>query len=129
MADVIRMPRLSDTMQEGVIKSWIKKVGDAVKPGDVLAEVETDKATMDLEAFQEGILLHVAVPSGAVPVEGIIAIIGKKVKISLLYCRIQLQKQQLLLLKHPNLPKIMNQLQRLKMLVQNQKKIGSKSHH
>ena len=78
MADVIRMPRLSDTMQEGVIKSWIKKVGDAVKPGDVLAEVETDKATMDLEAFQEGILLHVAVPSGAVPVEGIIAIIGKK---------------------------------------------------
>ncbi|HOJ89481.1 MAG TPA: dihydrolipoamide acetyltransferase family protein, partial [Saprospiraceae bacterium] len=78
MADVIRMPRLSDTMTEGVIKSWIKKVGDSVKPGDVLAEVETDKATMDLEAFQEGILLHIAVTSGAITVDGIIAIIGKK---------------------------------------------------
>jgi pyruvate dehydrogenase E2 component (dihydrolipoamide acetyltransferase) len=78
MADVIRMPRLSDTMTEGVIKSWIKKVGDSVKPGDVLAEVETDKATMDLEAFQEGILLHIAVASGAIAVDGIIAIIGKK---------------------------------------------------
>lgn len=72
------MPRLSDTMQEGVIKSWLKKIGDQVKPGDILAEVETDKATMDLEAFQEGVLLHIAVASGGVPVEGIIAIIGKK---------------------------------------------------
>ncbi|HRI00511.1 MAG TPA: dihydrolipoamide acetyltransferase family protein [Saprospiraceae bacterium] len=77
MADVIRMPRLSDTMTEGVIKAWNKKVGDKVAPGDVLAEVETDKATMDLEAFQDGQLLYIAVNSGAVPVDGIIAIIGK----------------------------------------------------
>ncbi|MDQ3142462.1 MAG: 2-oxo acid dehydrogenase subunit E2 [Bacteroidota bacterium] len=77
MADVIRMPRLSDTMEEGVIKSWLKKQGDTVKPGDVMAEVETDKATMDLEAFQEGTLLYIAVKEGAVPVDGIIAIIGK----------------------------------------------------
>ena len=78
MADIIRMPRLSDTMQIGVIRSWLKKVGDTVKPGDILAEVETDKATMDLEAFQDGTLLHIAVPSGNVAVDGIIAIIGKK---------------------------------------------------
>lgn len=71
------MPRLSDTMTEGVIKSWTKKVGDMVKPGDILAEVETDKATMDLEAFEEGTLLHIAIAEGAVPVDGIIAIIGK----------------------------------------------------
>ncbi len=76
MADVIRMPRLSDTMQEGFIKTWLKKVGDTIKPGDILAEVETDKATMDLEAFQNGTLLHIQVPEGAVPVDGIIAIIG-----------------------------------------------------
>ena len=76
MADIIRMPRLSDTMQTGFIRTWHKKVGDSVKPGDVLAEVETDKATMDLEAFQEGTLLHIAVPSGNVAVDGIIAIIG-----------------------------------------------------
>lgn len=77
MASVIKMPRLSDTMTEGVIKSWTKKVGESVKPGDILAEVETDKATMDLEAFEEGTLLHIAVAEGAVPVDGIIAIIGK----------------------------------------------------
>lgn len=76
MAIVIKMPRLSDTMQEGVIKSWNKKVGDLVKPGDILAEVETDKATMDLEAYQEGVLLHIAVAEGPVAVDGIIAIIG-----------------------------------------------------
>jgi pyruvate dehydrogenase E2 component (dihydrolipoamide acetyltransferase) len=70
------MPRLSDTMQEGVIKSWNKKVGDTVKPGDILAEVETDKATMDLEAYQEGVLLHIAVAEGPVAVDGLIAIIG-----------------------------------------------------
>ncbi|MBP6521556.1 MAG: 2-oxo acid dehydrogenase subunit E2 [Saprospiraceae bacterium] len=77
MADIIRMPRLSDTMQTGFIRTWHKKVGDSVKPGDVLAEVETDKATMDLEAFQEGVLLHIAVAEGNVDVDGIIAIIGK----------------------------------------------------
>ncbi|MBK7231457.1 MAG: 2-oxo acid dehydrogenase subunit E2 [Saprospiraceae bacterium] len=77
MAEVIRMPRLSDTMQTGVIRVWHKKVGDKVQPGDVMAEVETDKATMDLEAFQEGVLLHIAVAEGQVDVDGIIAIIGQ----------------------------------------------------
>ncbi|MBT8229887.1 MAG: E3 binding domain-containing protein, partial [Bacteroidia bacterium] len=78
MAEVIRMPRLSDTMEEGNIVSWLKKVGDAVEPGDILAEVETDKATMDLESFNEGVLLHIGVEQGPVPVEGVIAIIGDK---------------------------------------------------
>jgi pyruvate dehydrogenase E2 component (dihydrolipoamide acetyltransferase) len=78
MAEVIRMPRLSDTMEEGVIIEWMKKVGDEVNPGDILAEVETDKATMDLESFNKGILLHIAVPKGTIAVDGIIAIIGKK---------------------------------------------------
>ena len=77
MAIAIKMPRLSDTMQEGNIKSWNKKIGDIVKPGDILAEVETDKATMDLEAYQEGTLLYIAVPEGPVAVDGLIAIIGK----------------------------------------------------
>jgi pyruvate dehydrogenase E2 component (dihydrolipoamide acetyltransferase) len=79
MAEVIRMPRMSDTMEEGVLIAWHKKVGDAVKAGDVLAEVETDKATMDLESFQEGTLLHLGVEEGdSVPVEAIIAILGEK---------------------------------------------------
>lgn len=78
MAEIIRMPRLSDTMEEGNIVSWLKKVGDEVKPGDVLAEVETDKATMDLESFHNGTLIHIGVESGLVPVDGIIAIIGNK---------------------------------------------------
>jgi pyruvate dehydrogenase E2 component (dihydrolipoamide acetyltransferase) len=78
MADVIRMPRLSDTMEEGNIIAWLKKVGDKVSPGDVLAEVETDKATMDLESFQEGTLLYIGVAEGLVPVDGILAIIGEE---------------------------------------------------
>ncbi len=76
MAEVIRMPRLSDTMEEGNIVGWQKKVGDKVSPGDILAEVETDKATMELESFNEGFLLHIGVPEGPVAVEGVIAIIG-----------------------------------------------------
>lgn len=76
MAEVIRMPRLSDTMEEGNIVSWLKKVGDKVEPGDILAEVETDKATMELESFNEGTLLHIGVEQGPVPVDGIIAVIG-----------------------------------------------------
>ncbi len=71
------MPRLSDTMKVGVIRTWHKRVGDKVSPGDVLAEVETDKATMDLEAFQDGVLLHIAIQEGQIEVDGIIAIIGK----------------------------------------------------
>ncbi len=78
MAEVIRMPRLSDTMEEGVIVAWHKKVGDKVSPGDILAEVETDKATMDLENFHEGYLLYIGVKEGPVPVDGILAVIGKK---------------------------------------------------
>ena len=79
MAEIIRMPKMSDTMEEGVIAAWLKKVGDAVKPGDILAEVETDKATMELESYEEGILLHLGVEEkGAVPVNGVIAIIGEK---------------------------------------------------
>lgn len=72
------MPRLSDTMEEGNIVAWLKNVGDQVKPGDVLAEVETDKATMELESYFNGYLLHIGVPSGPVAVDGIIAVIGEK---------------------------------------------------
>ena len=78
MAEVIRMPRLSDTMEEGKIISWLKEVGDKVKPGDVLAEVETDKATMELESYDEGVLLYIGVEAGkAAKVEGVLAVIGK----------------------------------------------------
>ncbi|MFN4082384.1 MAG: pyruvate dehydrogenase complex dihydrolipoamide acetyltransferase [Bacteroidia bacterium] len=79
MAEIIRMPKMSDTMTEGVIQSWLKKVGDDIKPGDILAEVETDKATMELENFVKGTLLHIGVPDGGtVPVDAIIAIVGQK---------------------------------------------------
>jgi pyruvate dehydrogenase E2 component (dihydrolipoamide acetyltransferase) len=79
MAEVIRMPKMSDTMQEGVIAAWHKKVGDQVKSGDILAEVETDKATMELESYEEGTLLYIGVKEKeSVPVNGVIAIIGKK---------------------------------------------------
>ncbi|MDF7818466.1 pyruvate dehydrogenase complex dihydrolipoamide acetyltransferase [Runella sp. MFBS21] len=77
MAEVIRMPKMSDTMTEGVIAAWHKKVGDVIKSGDIIAEVETDKATMDLESYQEGTLLYIGVEKGAaVPVDGIMAIVG-----------------------------------------------------
>jgi len=78
MAEVIRMPRMSDTMEEGVIVGWQKKVGDHVEPGDVLAEVETDKATMELESFHEGVLLHIGIKEGPVPVNGVLAVIGEE---------------------------------------------------
>ena len=78
MAQVIRMPRLSDTMEEGVIVEWLKKEGDQVEPGDILAEVETDKATMELENYHEGYLLYIGVKEGPVPVNGILAVIGDK---------------------------------------------------
>src|SRR5579863_7351376 len=77
MAEVILMPRLSDTMTEGVIAAWHKKVGDAVKKGDLLAEVETDKATMDLESYKDGTLLYVGVDNGGkILVNELLAIIG-----------------------------------------------------
>lgn len=77
MAEVIKMPRMSDTMTEGNIVSWLKKEGDRVEPGETLAEVETDKATMELDSFFEGVLLHIAVKSGPVPINGVIAVIGE----------------------------------------------------
>ena len=79
MAEVIRMPKMSDTMEEGVIASWLKKEGDVVKSGDILAEVETDKATMELESYWDGVLLHIGIKEkDSVPVDGVIAIIGEK---------------------------------------------------
>jgi len=79
MADVIKMPKMSDTMTEGVLAKWHKKVGDKVKSGDVLAEVETDKATMDMESYWDGTLLYVGVKEGeAVPVDAVMAVIGKE---------------------------------------------------
>jgi pyruvate dehydrogenase E2 component (dihydrolipoamide acetyltransferase) len=78
MAEVILMPRLSDTMTEGVIAAWHKKVGDTVKKGDLLAEIETDKATMELESYQNGTLLHIGTPNGGkLQVNELLAIIGK----------------------------------------------------
>ncbi len=79
MAEVIRMPKMSDTMEEGIIASWLKKEGDVIKAGDILAEIETDKATMELEAYEDGILLYIGVKEKeAAPVNGVIAIIGEK---------------------------------------------------
>src|SRR5215216_4077691 len=79
MAEPILMPRLSDTMTEGVIAAWHKKVGDTVKKGDLLAEIETDKATMELESYQEGTLLHIGAENGGkLQVNDLLAIIGKQ---------------------------------------------------
>lgn len=79
MAEVVTMPRLSDTMEEGTVAKWHKKIGDNVSEGDLLAEIETDKATMDFEAFQEGTLLHIGVDEGeTAPVESILAILGEE---------------------------------------------------
>ena len=78
MAEVIRMPKMSDTMTEGVIAAWHKKVGDTVKSGDLLAEVETDKATMELESYETGTLLYIGVNAKeAAPIDGVIAVIGQ----------------------------------------------------
>ena len=77
MAEVIKMPRLSDTMEEGVVAQWLKKVGDKVSEGDILAEIETDKATMEFESFYEGTLLHIAIEEGiAANVDSTLCIIG-----------------------------------------------------
>lgn len=78
MAEVVRMPKMSDTMTEGVIVAWHKKVGDTVKPGEVLAEIETDKAVMEFESFQNGTLLYIGAEKGAVvKVDDVIAVMGK----------------------------------------------------
>lgn len=79
MAEIVRMPKLSDTMTEGVVARWHKNVGDRVKSGDLLAEIETDKATMEFESFQEGVLLYRGVEEGsAAPVDSILAILGQE---------------------------------------------------
>ncbi|WP_420553748.1 pyruvate dehydrogenase complex dihydrolipoamide acetyltransferase [Tenacibaculum aiptasiae] len=79
MATIINMPRLSDTMEEGVVASWLKNVGDKVEEGDILAEIETDKATMEFESFHEGTLLHIGVQEGETsPVDTLLAIIGEE---------------------------------------------------
>ena len=78
MAEVVRMPKMSDTMTEGVVAKWHKNVGDTIKTGELVAEIETDKATMEFESFQEGVLLYRGVEEGkAAPVNGILAILGK----------------------------------------------------
>jgi len=77
MATIINMPRLSDTMEEGTVASWLKQVGDKIEEGDILAEIETDKATMEFESFHEGTLLHIGVQAGeTAPVDVLLAIIG-----------------------------------------------------
>ncbi|WP_299386914.1 pyruvate dehydrogenase complex dihydrolipoamide acetyltransferase [uncultured Lacinutrix sp.] len=77
MAEVINMPRLSDTMEEGTVASWLKKVGDKIEEGDILAEIETDKATMEFESFNEGVLLHIGIQEGeTAKVDTLLAIIG-----------------------------------------------------
>lgn len=79
MATVITMPRLSDTMEEGTVASWLKSVGDTVSEGDILAEIETDKATMEFESFHEGTLLHIGIAEGETAnVDALLAIIGEK---------------------------------------------------
>ncbi|TYC16192.1 pyruvate dehydrogenase complex dihydrolipoamide acetyltransferase [Bizionia gelidisalsuginis] len=79
MAEVINMPRLSDTMEEGTVASWLKKVGDKIEEGDILAEIETDKATMEFESFHEGTLLHIGVQEGeTTKVDKLLAIIGEE---------------------------------------------------
>jgi pyruvate dehydrogenase E2 component (dihydrolipoamide acetyltransferase) len=79
MATVIKMPRLSDTMTEGTVATWLKKVGDKISEGDILAEIETDKATMEFESFNEGTLLHIGIPEGeTAAVDSLLAIIGEE---------------------------------------------------
>ncbi len=79
MAEIINMPRLSDTMEEGTVAKWLKQVGDKVEEGDILAEIETDKATMEFESFHEGTLLHIGIAEGdGAPVDSLLAIIGEE---------------------------------------------------
>lgn len=79
MATIVTMPRLSDTMTEGTVAAWLKKVGDKISEGDILAEIETDKATMEFESFNEGTLLYIGIPEGeTAPVDSLLAIIGKE---------------------------------------------------
>ena len=86
MAEVVKMPKLSDTMTEGVVAKWHKKIGDKVEEGDLLADIETDKATMEFESFQSGILLYQGIKEGVpAEVESVLAILGEKERILMLY--------------------------------------------
>src|SRR6476469_3135547 len=77
MATIVTMPRLSDTMTEGTVAKWLKKVGDKISEGDILAEIETDKATMEFESFNAGTLLYIGINDGeSAPVDSVLAIIG-----------------------------------------------------
>lgn len=79
MAEIVRMPKLSDTMTEGVVATWLKKVGDAVESGELLAEIETDKATMEFESFFDGVLLHIGVEQGqTAPVDSLLCVLGEE---------------------------------------------------
>ena len=79
MAEIVRMPKLSDTMTEGVVASWLKQVGDEVESGEIIAEIETDKATMEFESFFDGVLLHIGVEQGSTaPVDSLLCILGEK---------------------------------------------------
>src|SRR5690242_6000066 len=77
MAEVVKLPKMSDTMTEGVIVKWNYKVGDAVKSGDILAEVETDKATMDMEVYAKGNILYLVEEGSTAPIDGVIAVVGQ----------------------------------------------------
>ena len=79
MAEIVRMPKLSDTMTDGTVAAWHKKVGDKVKSGELLAEIETDKATMEFESYVDGILLYIGVQKGeTVAVDALLAVFGKE---------------------------------------------------
>jgi len=79
MAEIINMPRLSDTMEEGVVAKWLVNIGDTIKEGDILAEIETDKATMEFESFHDGVLLHIGIKEGeTAAVDTLLAIVGEK---------------------------------------------------
>ena len=79
MAEIVRMPKLSDTMTEGVVAEWHKKVGESIESGDLLADIETDKATMEFESFKKEFLLHIGVEKGqTAPVDSILAILGEE---------------------------------------------------
>ena len=97
MAEIINMPRLSDTMEEGVVATWLKKVGDTIEEGDILAEIETDKATMEFESFYEGTLLHIGIQEGeTAPVDSLLAIVGEQGEdiSSLLKGNVQVEKKE-----------------------------------
>ena len=77
MAIPVEMPKMSDTMEEGVLAAWLKEEGEKISAGDVVAQVETDKATMDLEVYDDGVLLKRVIEEGdSVPIGGLIAILG-----------------------------------------------------